>query len=394
MVTWSATIVFGIIEAFAPNYIVFVIVRFFMAATGFGLYLAGCILGCEYVGPSWRNVTGMIYPMFFSVGIMVLAPQAYLIRQWWSLQLAIIVPCVLLLCYWWIIPESPRWLISKGRIDEAESIIRRCCRINKVAFSEEKFSEAMRNIVKSRNECLEAGDKANHSLLSLFRYPNMRKKTLILFFNWVTICIVYYGISFDTSSLGGNPYVNMLISGAVEIPAGVCGLFLIDHPKFGRWGTMILVMISGGVACIILTFVPPCGDYVWIGITLAMTGKLFITAGFSIIYLYSAELFPTPLRSTGVGMCSSIARVGAMIAPQLIFMSTIWEPLFSVVSGITSIVAGLLIIPLPETRGRKLPETLMEAEEFEKKHKPNCSYQGYGEIRKVEVNDIYEMNGI
>nr|XP_006822964.1 PREDICTED: organic cation transporter protein-like [Saccoglossus kowalevskii] len=286
-------------------------------------------VGCEYVGPSWRNVTEMIYPMFFSVGIMILAPQAFFIRQWLSLQLAIMEPCVLLLCYWWIITESPRWLISKGRIDEAESIIRRCCRINKANFSEEKFSEAMRNIVKSRNECIEAG--ATLITLSLFRYPNMRKRTIILFFNWVTICIVYCGISFDTSSLNGNPYVNMFISGAVEIPAGVCGLFLIDHPKFGRWGTMILVMISGGVACIIL------------------------------------EL-------TGVGLCSSIAGVGAMIAPQLIFMSTIWEPLFSVVSGITSIIAGLLIIPLPETRGRKLPDTLMEAEDFGKKHKPNCSY--------------------
>nr|XP_006822965.1 PREDICTED: organic cation transporter protein-like [Saccoglossus kowalevskii] len=149
IVTLIVTIILGTIEAFAPNYIVFVVVRFFMAASGYGLYLAGFILACEYVGPSKRTLTGMVYPIFFAVGFMQLSLHAYFIRHWWILQLSIMAPCILFLSYWWIIPESPRWLISKGRTDEAEAIIRKCCRINKVELPEEEFREALKNIEKS-----------------------------------------------------------------------------------------------------------------------------------------------------------------------------------------------------------------------------------------------------
>lgn len=57
-------------------------------------------------------------------------PQGYLLRHWFTLSLATSVPFVLLFSYYWIIPESPRWLLSKNRIDEAEVIVQRMAKIN------------------------------------------------------------------------------------------------------------------------------------------------------------------------------------------------------------------------------------------------------------------------
>lgn len=56
--------------------------------------------------------------------------QGYLLRHWFTLSLATSVPFVLLFSYYWIIPESPRWLLSKNRIDEAEVIVQRMAKIN------------------------------------------------------------------------------------------------------------------------------------------------------------------------------------------------------------------------------------------------------------------------
>jgi len=52
-------------------------------------------------------------------------------------------------------------------------------------------------------------------------------------------------------------------------------------------------------------------------VTLAMLGKFGISAAFAIIYVWSAELFPTVVRNAGMGASSSFARVGGMVAPYI-----------------------------------------------------------------------------
>lgn len=53
-----------------------------------------------------------------------------MLRHWYTLSLATSVPFVLLFSYYWIIPESPRWLLSKNRIDEAEVIVQHMAKVN------------------------------------------------------------------------------------------------------------------------------------------------------------------------------------------------------------------------------------------------------------------------
>ena len=53
----------------------------------------------------------------------------------------------------------------------------------------------------------------------------------------------------------------------------------------------------------------------WFRISLAMTGKMCISGAFSIIYVFSAEIFPTCVRTIGIGAGSVCARVGGLVAP-------------------------------------------------------------------------------
>lgn len=61
----------------------------------------------------------------------------------------------------------------------------------------------------------------------------------------------------------------------------------------------------------------PTSDIGWLVITLSLVGKFGIAAAFAIVYVYSAEIFPTDYRSAGIGACSMCARVGGILAPVI-----------------------------------------------------------------------------
>ncbi|CAA9996793.1 unnamed protein product, partial [Nesidiocoris tenuis] len=66
----------------------------------------------------------------YSLGLMALAVIAYLVRDWRQLALATSVPFLTFFLYWWVLPESPRWLLARGRFDEAEKILKTMARVN------------------------------------------------------------------------------------------------------------------------------------------------------------------------------------------------------------------------------------------------------------------------
>ena len=83
------------------------------------------------MGPNYRTMAGMMICLFFAVALMILAGLAYIFNDWFSLALVTSVPFVSLWSYWFFVPESPRWLLSYGRIDEAEAVIQNIARWNK-----------------------------------------------------------------------------------------------------------------------------------------------------------------------------------------------------------------------------------------------------------------------
>ena len=86
-------------------------------------------------------------------------------------------------------------------------------------------------------------------------------------------------------------------------------------------------------------------------------------------YLYTSELYPTSLRGTAVGSCSTMARVGGIIALVIAPLKRIWKPLPMTILGSVAVIAGLFAIAFPETTGEKMPETMEEAINIGKKEK-------------------------
>ena len=129
------------------------------------------------------------------------------------LQLAISIPCLILLVYFREIPESPRWLVQKKRFVEARDILKKIAKTNGnevpdddqllkmlEQLEEKDSSENNENQQKSVSDKLK---EAFQELAILFETPQLRKRTLNIFFSWLVVAMVYYGLSFNSKNIGG-----------------------------------------------------------------------------------------------------------------------------------------------------------------------------------------------
>ncbi|EDW80821.1 uncharacterized protein Dwil_GK11734 [Drosophila willistoni] len=389
-------VVFGLLVAMAPEYFTYTLARLMVGATTSGVFLVAYVIAMEMVGPSKRLFAGIFVCMFFSLGYMLTAVFAYFVHDWRNLQIALTLPGLIFLCYYWVIPESARWLLSKGRKECAIANIQRAARFNRVEVTYEALSTLLdegESEMPNAKPIDQEHQEKPPSIWDLFRYPNLRRKTLILFFDWLVTSGVYYGLSWNTNNLGGNVLLNFLISGAVEIPAYI--FLLLTLNRWGRRSILCGCMLMAGISLLLTSVIPE--DLNWMIVACAMLGKLAITASYGTVYIFSAEQFPTVVRNVGLGAASMVARISNMLAPFLNVLSNIWTPLPLVVCGALSLSAGLLSLLLPETHNKPTLETIADGENFGKQTKGNVYLETGREMydtNSLEAQPLKAANGL
>ncbi|XP_072014760.1 organic cation transporter protein-like [Amphiura filiformis] len=352
------------------SYVMFIIIRALTGVTFFSANVVGFILNNYAYKYSWfqflrllaqlgEHLLGISSISFWCGGYMLAAGLGYFIRQWRILSFVMSAFPILLCLFIPLLSESPRWLLSKGRMTEAQKVIRRIAKVNKKDLPDEFFN----SLEIQEQEKPQAKSENQPSVVDLFRYPYLRLKTIVLLIIWFITNLVYYGLSLSTGDLGVDFYVSVFVSGAVEVPAYLYVTFALDW--FGRKLNLCGSLVLGGTACLITLLI---NAGVWKTIV-AMIGKFAITITFAIMYIFTTEQFPTVVRNVGLGMCSALSRLGSVSAPLIFIVSDFWEPLPFVVFGVLSIAGGLTSLLLPETKGKNLPETIEEGEQFGKKPK-------------------------
>ncbi|XP_043580919.1 organic cation transporter 1-like isoform X2 [Bombus pyrosoma] len=369
-------VIFSIATSFSPNYVIYTALRTVNGLSFPAIYQIPFILALELMGPRYRTFAGMVISMFFASAMSLLAVLGYLLRHWFTLSLATSVPFVLLFSYYWIIPESPRWLLSKNRIDEAEVIVQRMAKINGRTvpnnFLRKMEVEILRRQGVSCNgtnsgenpepnpETEDRSPPPAATPMDLIRNPNIRKKFFILAFDWVANAVVYNGLSYNATNLGVSDYLAFFIGGLVEIPSYVITWYAMD--RLGRRWVLCLTMLLGGLACVSCMFVPE--DAVWVTVSLAMIGKFGIAASFAVFYVFVGELLPTVLRSQAMGIASFIAGIGLLAFPYIVHLAVYSRVLPLIIMGTLSVAGALTSIFLPETLNIHLPQTIEEGELF------------------------------
>ncbi|ELR61786.1 Solute carrier family 22 member 5 [Bos mutus] len=339
---------FSFLQIFSKNFEMFTVLFFLVGMGQISNYVAAFVLGTEILGKSVRIIFSTLgVCIFYAFGYMLLPLFAYFIRDWRMLLLALTVPGVLCAALWWFIPESPRWLISQGRFQEAEVIIRRAAKTNGIIAPSTIFDSSELQDLSSKKQ-------QSHSILDLIRTRNIRMITVMSIILWLTISVGYFGLSLDTPNLHGDVYLNCFLSAVVEVPAYVLAWLLLRH--LPRRYSMATALFLGGSVLLFVQLVPP--ELYYLATVLVMVGKFGVTAAFSMVYVYTAELYPTVVRNMGVGVSSTASRLGSILSPYFVYLGAYDRFLPYILMGSLTILTAILTLFLPETFGTPLPDTI------------------------------------
>ncbi|XP_061876633.1 solute carrier family 22 member 13-like isoform X1 [Entelurus aequoreus] len=336
---------FGVTSAFSPNIYFYITLKFLCGFSLSGIIANAFVIGGEWCESSKFALCTIVSHSFTAVGLMLLSGLAYLIPHWRILQLVLYSPLLLLLpLLYWFLPESARWLLTQGRKEEAVKEVSRAAKVNGRTISQHLLDKLEMEACPHR--------RSRQSMLDIFRISYLRKRALVMSYIWFGTSLVYYGLSLNVGNFGVDVYLTQFIFGLVEIPARLGSLPLIQ--RFGRRPCQAGLLMFAGAACLASIAVPK--DLPAVATAIAVVGKFAATACFSIVFVYTAELYPTTLRQNGVGLNSMCARVGGILAPLIRLLHAYHDVIPMSLYGAVPFSAGLLCLLLPETRGAELQD--------------------------------------
>ncbi|XP_042528038.1 solute carrier family 22 member 7 isoform X2 [Dipodomys spectabilis] len=355
LVAYASSLVLSLVSAASVSYVMFVITRTLTGSALAGFTIIVLPLELEWLDVEHRVVAGVLSTIFWTGGVLLLALVGYLIRDWRWLLLAATLPCVPgILSIWWV-PESARWLLTQGRVEEARGYLLRCARLNGQSVGEDELSQEALNKVAEGERVVQ-----RPSYLDLFRTPRLRHISLCCVVVWFGVNVSYYGLTLDLSGLGLDVYQTQLLFGAVELPSKL--LVYLCVRRAGRRLTLSGMLLGAALTYGVRLLVPS-GTRAWTT-ALAVVGKMFSEAAFTTAYLFTSELYPTVLRQTGLGLASLVGRLGGSLAPLAALLDGVWLLLPKLVYGGIALLAGCIALLLPETRKAQLPETIQDVEKM------------------------------
>nr|XP_046265382.1 solute carrier family 22 member 4-like [Scatophagus argus] len=344
----------ALIQAASVSWAMFCVLNALRGLGQVSSYIVTLVLGSELLSKSSRvSYTLLGHSVGFGIGYILLPLCAYFIRGWRMLLVASAIPSILFIPLWWVIPESPRWLLQKGRVEEAELVIRNAAKWNRVPTPA---------VIFRTSECLElvqnnVEEERIYTYMDLIRTLNMRNIIMLGVFLWTCTSMIYYGLSLNTSNLNGNAYLNCFISAAIDIVAYVATWLLVGTVP--RPTLLFCTLMLCGVTLLVLQLVPEDMDVMFQ--VFALVGKMGVSGAYSFIYVIFTELIPTVVRNMGLGITSTAGRIGSIICPYVIYLGVYSKSLPYIVFGTISIMAAAIGMLLPDTRNCKLPDLISQA---------------------------------
>ncbi len=341
--------VFGFLSALSPSYAWLVVFR---ALTGFGV--GGTLpvdysIFAEYLPRNKRGRYLVYLESFWAIGTIVAAGLAWLVvpRFGWRVLLALsAAPGLIIYFIRRHVPESPRYLLVNGRLEEMRAVLTQVANENGVPVPDLNIA------VPSRQRGV--------TVAALWRRPYARR-TLMLWITWFAISLGYYGTFIWLPSIFAGrgftflkTYQNVFLMALAQLPGYFSAAYLVE--RWGRRPTLALYLVMSGVFTYLFAVVTGLTSIVGMAVLMSF----FCLGAWGALYAYTPELYPTEIRSTGMGWASGMTRIAGSLGPLL--GASLLQTSFTAglsLYAVAFVVGGVVVFALgTETKGLPLADTL------------------------------------
>ncbi|XP_069361594.1 carcinine transporter-like [Maniola hyperantus] len=340
----------GVCSVFARNFVEFCICRFFMGMSYETCMMMIYLLVLEYVSPKYRTIVANLPTgVFFTLGMIALPWLALYCGNWKTLGLLTSLPMALSLLAPFVIPESPRWLLSRGRVDEAISKVTNIGRVNKKEIPEEVIRQFKLSMNTKPND-------NTSSILEVFRIPLLRRMLICICIEFMCCTIIFDALLRSIGSLAFDFFLSFTILSATEFPSLLTVSFTLD--LIGRKWISITMM---SLCCIfsILTSIVPSGLP---SVLCAVVARYGVNICYMVAMQWAAEMLPTPVRGSGTSVVQICGYVATVISPYIVYLKVYIPGLPLIIVGIIAAIGAVAAMFLPETAGKSMPQTFEDAE--------------------------------
>ncbi|MDX2358250.1 MFS transporter [Dietzia sp. PP-33] len=346
--------------------ILMLIVLRFIVGLGLGAELpVASTLVSEFAPRRIRGRVVVILEGFWAVGWIMAALIGYFVvptgDDGWRWALAVgLIPAAYALVVRFGLPESVRFLESRGRLDEAERIVREYEASAGVEppATEYRGVEAETGTESARPGSavpLTAPAEPRESIWS----PRLRRRTGALWIVWFGINFSYYGAFIWLPSLLVSQGFDLvrsfgytLIITLAQLPGYAVAAWLIEI--WGRRVTLAVFLVGSAISAGLFGLADSPATIIAAGMALSF----FNLGAWGALYAIGPELYPTPTRGSGTGAAAAFGRIASIIAPLLVpvLLTAGGSPLVFGVFSAAFVVAALAAFTLPERKGVALEE--------------------------------------
>lgn len=321
--------VFGLASAFAQDFTLLLALRFLTGVAVGGTLPVDYAMMAEFLPPERRGRWLVMLESFWALGTVIVALTAWaahvlgVVEIWRVIFFVSAIPAVIgvFLRPW--IPESPMYLLRKGREAEARAVLGR------VLTTNGRPGLGDMRLVLPRTDQPEG----------VFS-PALRRRSVLILAVWFLVSISYYGIftwmpaQLATQGFGFvRGYGFLVLLALAQLPG--YGLAAWGVEVWGRRPTLVAFLLVSSAACLLFSL---STSGLLIG-TALMIMSFALLGTWGALYAFTPELYPTASRATGMGVAGAMARFGGLLAPSVMVHLFIQS-----VTGAIGLFAGLLLL--------------------------------------------------
>lgn len=343
-------LVFAVANIFATNFVVHLIVRFLSGFSFQCNYQMSYMIAVELMSPDKRALAGFLSFTAWTIGMCLTSVLGWALSDWQLILGTMALLNFYMLGLWWYLPESPRWLLSQRRKDEAADIIIKVAEVN------QKSDCIDESILLEELSVIEDSHTSKPSLLAIRHYPRFRLNAFLLLVISGAAFLGYSILLMNINVLPNRYFMNFFLLSLVELPSNVSGWLCVQYlgRRFTGIATYAASIFLSLVAVVLIdhkvTLLVVVGLLKWV-----------LTMGLYVIYILVPEVYPTTLRSTGMGTIAVFGTATTSVVPYIIKSGIDSSLNYWIIAGVCGLCL-LCSLPLPETLDLPLPQTLPEAE--------------------------------